>query len=867
MFKHRRSTEDFSEEIKAHLELEADELRREGLSEDEARRKARVEFGNVPAAQERFYLKSRIEWLDNLGRDLKYAIRQLMKNPGFAATAILVLALGIGASVAIFAFVDAALIKPLPYEGPSGLVNMFESNQTGPRFHLSYLDYLDWKRLNHVFSSMADYEQDDLMLNTPTGTQKANGARVSDGFFRTLGVIPAVGRDFYDGEDSKSASGTVLLSYAAWQKRFGGRADVVGQTVTLNGTLASVIGVLPRNFHFAPAGPAEFWLTINPSSNCNKSRGCHNSFGIGRLKEGTSVTAADAEMKRIAGQLQKQYPDSNLTRGALVLPLTDVIVGDIRPILLVLLCGAGLLLLIASVNVASLLLVRSESRKREFAVRGALGATRGRLIRQFMAEGLLLAASGSVLGIASAYAATQILLKLLPPERLAEMPYLSGVGLDARVVLFAGVISLLAGAIFSLTPMLRLSLVTVQQGLAEGGRTGAGVVWRRFGANLVVIELATAMMLLVAAGLLGKSFYRLLHVEMGIQPENLAMLQVWGPASSYAKDPQKVAMERQVLSKLAAIPGVKSVAVSSDLPVGDGDGIKAIGIVGKPNLGDYNEANDREVSSAYFTTLQARLLRGRYFTEADDASRPGVIIINETFAKRYLPGENPLGSRINFGDVKSALEIVGVVDDIKEGPLDIATRPAMYMPFAQSPDNSFFVIVRTSQDPRSLLPAMETSIHEVDPNIATHNGVTMTDHIRDSPAAYLHRSSAWLVGGFATMALLLGVVGLYGVIAYSVSQRTREIGIRMALGAQRWSVHQMVLREAGWLATTGIAIGAVCSLAAATLLRGLLFGIHPWDLPTLGGVAAVLGVSALLASYIPARRAASIDPVIALRTE
>src|SRR5271170_7592942 len=570
MFKHRRSTDDFAEEIKAHLELEADELKDEGLSDEESRRKARVQFGSVRAAQERFYLKGRIVWLDNLVRDLKYAIRQLVKNPGFATTAILVLAIGIGASVAIFAFVDAALIKPLPYESPSRLVNLFESNQTGPRFHLSYLDYLDWKGRNHVFSSMNVYEQDDFLLNTPTGTQQANGARVSDGFFRTLGVNPALGRDFYDGEDIKSASGTVLLSYAAWQKRFGGRPDVVGQTVTLNGTLASIIGVLPRNFHFAPAGPAEFWLTIDPSSNCNKNRGCHNSFGVGRLKDGISVAAADAEMKAVARQLQKQYPDSNRTRGGLVIPLSDVIVGDIRPILMVLLCGSGLLLLIASVNVASLLLVRSESRKREIAVRGALGATPGRLIRQFMAEGLLLAASGSVFGIASAYAATQILLKLLPPERLAEMPYLSGVGLDVRVVLFAGVISLLDGAIFSLTPMLRLSLVTVQQGLAEGGRTGAGVVWRRFGANIVVIELATAMMLLVAAGLLGKSFYRLLHVEIGIQPENLAMLQVWGPASNYAKDPQKVEMERQVLARLASLPGVKSVAVSSDLPVGDG---------------------------------------------------------------------------------------------------------------------------------------------------------------------------------------------------------------------------------------------------------------------------------------------------------
>ena len=867
MFKHRRSTDDFAEEIKAHLELEADELRREGWSEDEARRKARVEFGNVPAAQERFHLKSRIVWLDNLRRDMKFAIRQLLKNRGFAATAILVLALGIGASVAIFGFVDAALIKPLPYESPSRLVSMFESNQTGPRFHLSYLDYQDWKRLNHVFSSMAVYEQDDFMLKTTAGTQQANGARVSDGFFRTLGVTPALGRDFYDGEDIKSSSSTVLLSYAAWQKRFGARQDVVGQTVTLNGTLASVIGVLPRNFHFAPAGPAEFWLTINPSSDCNKMRGCHNSYGVGRLRDGVSVAAADAEMKTVAQQLQKQYPDSNRTRGALVISLTDVIIGDIRPILLALLCGAGLLLLIASVNVASLLLVRSENRKREIAVRGALGATPGRLIRQFVTEGLLLAISGSALGIASAYAAIQILLKLLPPDRLAEMPYLYGTGLDAHVVLFACLISLAAGALFSLTPMLRLSLFTARQGLTEGGRNGAGVVWRRFAANLVVVELATAMMLLVAAGLLGKSFYRLLHVEMGLQPENLAMLQVLGPSSSYAKDPQKVEMERQVLGRLTGLPGMKSVAVSSDLPVGAGDGIKAVGIVGKPNLGNYLEVNDREISSTYFTTLQAQLLRGRYFTEADDASRPRVTIINETFAKRYFSGENPLGSRINFGDVNSSLEIVGVVDDIKEGPLDIATRPAMYMPFSQGPDNSFFVIVRTSQNPRLLLSAMAASIHEVDSEIATYNGVTMTDHIRDSPAAYLHRSSAWLVGSFAAMALLLGVVGLYGVIAYSVSQRTKEIGIRMALGAQRWSVYQMVLREAGCLATTGIAIGAVCSLAATSLLRGLLFGIHPWDLPTLAGVAGVLGVSALLASYIPARRAASVDPVEALRTE
>lgn len=867
MFRRKRSAEDFAEEIKTHLELEADELKCEGLGEDEAHRQARLEFGNVAAAQERFYMKRRFIWLDNLLHDMRFAIRQLVKNPGFAGTAILVLALGIGASVAIFSFIDAALIRPLPYQRPSQLINLFESNQTGPRFHLSYLDYLDWKKLNHVLSSMAVYEQDDLLLRTPEGAQRAYGARVSDGFFRTLGVSPVLGRDFRKGEDITSASNVVMLSYTAWQKRYGGRQDVLGQTVTLNGIPASIIGVLPENFHFAPTGPAEFWLTIDTSGGCAKQRGCHNFYGIGRLKDGASVATAAAEMKTVALQLERQYPGTNHNRGANIIPLTEMIVGDARPVLLVLLCGAGLLLLIASVNVASLLLVRSENRKREFAVRGALGATPMRLMRQFIAEGLLLTLGGGMLGMLSAYAATQILPKLIPADRLLEMPYLQGLGLNIHVVLFAGAISVITGVLFSLTPMLRLSFVNLRQGLTEGGRNAAGTVWRRFGTNLVIIELATAMVLLVGAGLLGKSFYRLLHVNIGLQPENLAILQVWGPPSSYARSEQQVELERQTLNKIASLPGVKSVAVSNDLPIGTGDGLNTVGIVGKPNLGSANEVNKRMVSPAYFTTLQARLLHGRYFLETDDASRPPVAIINETFVRRYFPDENPLGKQIVFDEEKTPLEIVGVVDDIKEGPLDMATHPTMYIPFNQLSDNSFVVIVRTSQIPQSLLPDMSETIRQIDSGIATYNDATMAEHIHDSPAAYLHRSSAWMVGSFAVMALLLGVVGLYGVIAYSVSQRTREIGVRMALGARRWSVYQMVLRESGWLAATGIAIGAVCSLGAGTLLRGLLFGVNAWDLSTLAAVAGVLGLSALLASYIPARRAASVNPIEVLHTE
>jgi predicted permease len=867
MTKRKRSADDFAEEIQSHLELETDALKREGLSEAAARQKAKSEFGSVSVARERFYLRGRAVWLDNLVRDARFAVRQLLKNPGFTATAVLVMALGIGASVAIFAFVDAALIKPLPYENPSRLVNLFESNLTGPRFHLSYLDYLDWKRMNSVFNSMSVYLQDDFMLSTPQGRRQVDGVRVSDGFFRTLGVRPLLGRDFHDGEDLASSSNAVILGYAEWQNRYGGRPDIVGQSVALNGITATIVGVLPRDFHFAPAAPGGFWLTIAPRDNCGKQRGCHNFLGVARLKDGVTVAAADVEMKTIAQRLEKQYPDTNRNRGADVISLTDMIVGDIRPILLVLLSGAGLLLLIASVNVASLLLVRTESRKREIAVRGALGATPARLMRQFVTEGLVLTATGSLLGIGGAFAAMQALPRLIPADRIASMPYLQGMGLNGRVLGFALIISTIAGMLFSLTPLLRISFKNLRQGLTEGGRNAAGTLWRRFGSNLVVIELAMAMVLLVGAGLLGKSFYRLMHVNMGLQPQNLAMMRISGSASRYSADTAKVNFEHQILQKLQGLPGVTSVALSSDLPVGDGDGLKTIAFAEKPSLGDHNEVNDRQVSTGYFATLQAQMLRGRGFAESDDASRPLVTIINQALAKRYFPNENPLGQHIGSDVSKFPLEIVGVVDDIREGPLETSTLPAMYMPSNQEPDNAFYVIVRTSQAPQPFLPQMDAAIHQVDPGIATYNAVTMEDHIHDSQSAYLHRSSAWLVGSFAAMALLLGVVGLYGVIAYSVGQRTREIGVRMALGAHRDSIHRMVLREAGRLAIAGIAIGLVFSVVAGSLMRGLLFGVQAWDASVLCAVVGVLGAAVLLASYLPARRAASINPMDALRAE
>jgi macrolide transport system ATP-binding/permease protein len=807
--------------------------------------------------------------MNGLLQDLRYALRQLRKSPGFACTAILILTLGMCASVAIFGFVDAALIKPLPYANPTRLVEVTESVAIIPRANLSYLDYLDWKKLNQVFTSMDVHDEADYLLRTPAGTDPVSGARVSDGFFRTLGVKPMLGRDFYSGEDLPAAPQTVILSYATWQERFGGRKNVIGDAVTLSGIPYIIIGVLPQEFQFAPRGNAGFWTTLHPTDQCSLRRSCHDLTGVGRLKDGVSVATALAEMKTIARQLEMQYPDDNRDQGASVVPLPEAIVGDIRPMLLVLLSGAGLLLLIACVNVSSLLLVRAEGRKREIAVRGALGASRARLVRQFVTEGFVLVVTGSVLGLAAAHVAMQILTRLISKDRMASMPFLQGLRLNLHVLVFAAAISLLAAALFSLAPIARLPLTKLREGLTEGGRGYAGTVWRRLGANLVALELAIAVVLLVGAGLLGKSFYRLLHVDIGFQADHLATLQVQLPETSYKSDEQQAAVGRQIISRIASLPGVTSVGISDVLPVSFNGNTTWIRILDRPYHGEHNEVNQRDVSSAFFRTLQAKLLRGRFFTEADDASKPRVVMINETLAKRYFPGEDPIGKKI--GDTalspKSITEIVGVVEDVKDGSLDSEIWPAVYYPSNQTYDTSFSVVVRTSQSPQSLLPVLVTAIREIDSGIGTLNEATMDGRINDSPSAYLHRSSAWLVGSFAALALLLGVVGLYGVIAYSVSQRTREIGVRMALGAQRSSVYQLIMKEAAWLAGAGIAAGLVCSIASATLIRGLLFGVRSWDAATFVAVSALLAISALLASYIPARRAAKVDPIVALRYE
>jgi predicted permease len=728
---------------------------------------------------------------------------------------------------------------------------------------------VDWKKLNKVFNSIDAYALNgSFTLNTDTGAEQVPGTRVSAGFFHTLGVQPVLGRDFRAGEDAVGAPRTVILSYSAWQKRFGGKRDVLGRSLTLNGNPAIVIGVLPWNFQFAPYGGAEFWATLRGSDSCEEHRDCHNLSTIARLKDGVSIETASEDMRSVAQQLRTQYPDTNRDfGGANLVPLRDFIIGDVRPILLVLLSGAILLLLIAGVNVTTLLLARSDKRQREIAVRGALGASSSRLFHQFATEGFVLAAIGGAVGLVFSEWGIRLLTGLVPAEKMESMPYLQGLGLNGPTVALACGISLVAGVMFSIVPIARTSLSEMIESLKEGARGSAGTTWRRFGSSLVVIEVALAMVLMVSAGLLGQSLYQLLHLDLGFKPDHLAYFQTsWAPAR-YETDQQTVVVERKMVDRISTLPGVVSVGTSTAPPIDSAWGTASFHIVGQPNHKENNEVINRQVSADYFRTLQARLWEGRYFKEDENASKPPVVIINRTLANKYFRGEDPIGKRIYYDWApQSPMQVVGIVDDIKEGPLEDPNWPVLYVPNDQHPVGWPAILVRTK--PEGLLStSIISAIHGIDPFITVSAGVDMTERINQSPSAYLHRSAAWLVGIFAGAALLLGVVGFYGVVAYSVGQRTREIGVRMALGAERGTVYRLVLGEAGRLTGMGIIIGMAGSLGAATMLHALLFGVRPWDPATLAGVGGLLGISSILASYIPARRAASVNPVEALRAE
>jgi macrolide transport system ATP-binding/permease protein len=810
-------------------------------------------------------------WLRDLWKDLLYCLRRLCRAPAFTFTAVAVLTLGLGAGTTIYAFVDATLVKPLPYREPARLVALFGHNPVGDRFHLSDFDYRTWQERNRSFTSLDVYRPERYTLNISRSPEQVSGALVSDGFFRTLGVTPALGRDFFAGEDRPTAPLTTILSYAAWKNRFGGDSRAVGRTVHLEGQSYTIIGVLPREFHFAPVGRADFWTTLH--GRCEKLRKCFPFYGIARLRDGVSPASAYQDVSAIARQIAVEYPQFSRDRTATLLPLTDVILGDIRPTLVALLSGAGLLCLIGFVNVSSLLLVRAERGKRDIAVRRALGASNSRLLRQFAVEGFLLGMLGCWLGLLLAALSMGTLTKQVPPNLIENMPYLENIHLSVRTILYALAVSVVGGGLFSGGPMLHFRFSDLREGLMEGGRGAASTGWRRLGSGLVSAEIAITVVLLVGAGLLSKSFYRLLHVDLGVHAaDQLALIHVAQQGNWRWKDPANIPLERRVIAKMLTLPGVTAVGVSGEPVIASGEDFKMImahyRAVGRPTVGLGPEPMDETVSVGYFETLGAHVIAGRAFTEADDYTKPLRAIINRTLAKELFPGEDPVGKQIQREqDAEHPIEVIGVIDDIKDGALDLQPMPAVYSPFNQISIADFYVTVRTSQSPESLLTSMVQAIHQIDPTLIADGDETIAARIDNSEAAYLHRSAAWVIAGFALLALLLGTVGLYSVISYSVGRRTREIGIRIALGAQKSAVYGLIFGESAKPVVIGLAGGLICSLWLTTFLRAMLFDVSRWDNETMCVVVCLLFGASMVASCVPARRAASIEPTEALRTE
>jgi putative ABC transport system permease protein len=798
--------------------------------------------------------------------DARYAIRVLARRPGFAAVAILTLALGIGATTAIFTVVYAVLLKPLPFRDADRLVHVRLVGPDSGGLVLADADFLAWRSQNQTADAAAAFDNASATLTGGDGPpERVPGSKVTDRFFDVLGARPLLGRVFQEGDDRPGAPKTAVLSHALWMRRYHGDPLIVGRTIPVSAEPHLVIGVMPADFN-DPRGGKEIWriLTMEPP----RRRGPFYLSAIARLKPGVSIAELRANLEVVAAGVKKQFPGpEHWTLDAV--RLQDAVVGDVRRILYVLLGAVGCLLLIATANVANLLLARAASREREMAVRGALGAARGRIVRQLMTESVVLGVASGIAGVALAFLGTRALIAVAP----GGIPRLDEVGMSAPIFLFALSIASLCGLIFSVAPAIRASRTPLVDTLKEGGRV-AGASHRRVQRSLVVAEIALALMLSVGAGLMVRSFVALQRVSPGFEPSHLLTFRLSLPPTQYAKVDAQRAFFTQLLQRLEALPGVRSAGLTISLPpylLAMTDNFRVEGQVIPPNqsapLGPLVFANE-----TYFATLGAPLLRGRFFTDRDDDKVPGVAIINETLAKQYFPGVDPVGRRLRNGGPEQATgpdnkwnTIVGVVGDINYSGLAAAPEPVVYFPFRQATTNNQYVAIRTSTNPRSLEPAVQAVVAGLDTDLPVINLRTMDELMTDAVAP--PRFRAILVSLFAVVGLLLAAIGIYGVMAYAVTERTHELGVRMALGADRRDVLRIVLGEAAWLAAGGVALGVAGALGATRLIGALLFGVTATDALTFCAIAMLLASTALVASYIPARRATQVDPMVALRYE
>ena len=798
-----------------------------------------------------------------LWSDVRYGLRLLARSPGFTAVAVLALALGIGANTLIFTFINARLLQPLPFRDPDRLVALWSvEREGGVTWNVAHPDYLDWREQNRTFEELAALSEGSYTLTGGQEPEWLIGRLASATVFAVLGVKPALGRGFLPEEDRLGADRVVVLSHGLWLRRFAGNPGIVGQVVRLNQEPHTVIGVLPRGFRLGSAD-YDVWvpLALDPAK---AHRGNRFLQVVARLKPGVTIAGAQAEITTIADRLASQYPNSNAHLGAEVDSLRELYVRPFRPALLVLMAAVALVLLIACANVANLMLARAAARQKEIAIRAALGARRGRIVRQMLTESSLLSLAGGVLGLLLALWGARALHATLPQRmQSAEPP-----GLDVVVLAFIVAVSLLTGIAFGLAPAWGVARADLHETLKEGGRSSAaGLRHGRLRAALIVSEVALAIVLLTGAGLLIKSFARLMAVAPGFRPENVLTMGVPLPRARYAEPRQWRAFFEQALERIRALPGVRHAAATSLLPMNGSNTVWSFAIEGRPEPlpGQFPTAGYRAVTPDYFRVMGIPLLRGRHLTEQDREGAPFAVIINEAMAGRYWPNEDPLGRRIQSRGTNDWGTVVGVVGNIKFSGLEGQASPEMFWAHSQRPRSGIILVIRTASEPAALASGVRAAIREVDRDQPVARIRTLESIVEESVAP--RRITMLLLGTFAALALVLAGVGLYGVMSYLVAQRSHEIGLRMALGAQRGEVLGLVVRQGMVLAVIGAGIGLAGALALTRLMSTLLFGVTARDPVVFVAVPAALGVVALAASFFPARRASRVDPLVALRYE
>jgi putative ABC transport system permease protein len=869
LFERGRVEQELSDELRFHLEKLVEKNTAQGMTPLEARYAALRELGGVEQIKEECRDMRRVNYIENLLQDVRYGLRMLAKNPGFTAVAVLTLALGTGANTAIFSVVNTVLLRPLPYKDANRLVTVWGRDRARgfTTDFVSPLDFADWRAQNRVFQSMAA-STDVVYTLTGVGEPELLIAySFSADFFHVLGVPPLVGRTFLPEEEQPGKNNVTVLSYSLWQSRFGGKRDLVGKSIRLDGAPYTVVGIMPPGFQHPPL--TQLWTPLTVVKEATNDRAYRYLRVMARLKPGVSIQQAQAEMNTIARRLALAYPKTNKDEDAAnIIGLRQMISGDIRPALLVLACAVGLVLLIACANVANLLLARAAGRQKEVAVRAALGASRSRLIRQLLTESVLLGLASGGLGLLLAYSSVGALLAMFPPTLFnINIPHLEKIPIDGWVLGFALAVSLLTGVVFGLVPALQAGRVNTNESLKESSRGLAGSAQsRRFRNALVAAEVAVSVMLLAAAGLTLKSFVHLLGGNLGFNTRNVLTLRVMLPSYRYKADAQQVAFSNQALERIRSLPGVKSAGTVTFLPLSGWLGTRQVSIVGQmASQTQPPNAVWSSVTPDYFQALSIPLLKGRYFTDQDRQGAPAVAIVSKSLAEQLASNADLVGKQVNAEGVKGALEVVGVVGDVHQLGITSEMTSEIYLPFSQLPAPIICLAVRTASAPASLAKPAQRAIWAVDKDQSIGYIMRMDELASESLAP--QRVVTLLLGGFAAMALTLAAVGIYTVVAYAATQRTHEIGIRMALGACATHIFRLVVGEGLGLALGGVALGLAGSFALMRFLSSLLYGVSPSDPAVFLAVSALLAGVALLASFIPARRAMKVDPMVALRYE